>query len=75
MLIAIKDGKILTNEKETFYKRVDIMLADLVAKKDAPVPGFDIQDTKHRDTLFEIRDIYRIEWAVYVISKLSENSE
>jgi hypothetical protein len=56
-------------DPEGFDKRVDAMLAEM---KDGQVPGFKMQDKKvHTNTLRDMRTVYGVEWAAYVITKLA----
>lgn len=65
------DGQENAKDPAAFEKKVDDMLAEM---KDGQVPGFKMEDKKvHTNTLRDMRSIYGIEWAAYIVSKLAAN--
>lgn len=68
LLIKLAEGKQTEEEKKKFDERVNEMLAQM---KPGQVPGFDVNDRTHSQTLQHIRGIYSIEWGMYVVAKLT----
>jgi hypothetical protein len=66
----IVEGKEHTLDPIAFEKKIGEMLEEM---KNTKVDGFDVNDQSHGPTLKAIKSIYAIQWAQYVVVKLSTN--
>ena len=70
VLQLVADGNENEKNKEPFEKKVDELFKDEEVQQ---VQGFDPNNKEaHLKTLREMRSLYCIEWASYVLTKLSE---
>jgi len=65
------EGKDTEADVKAFEKKVDEMLAQM---KPGQVKGFDMSDKSHAKTLRQIRALYALNWASYILVKLSEDN-
>ena len=68
LLGIILEGEENQSDPEEFESKIEEMLVEMRTNK---VPGFDASDSTHGPTLRAIRSIYAIQWANYLIAKLS----
>ena len=63
----IVQGRENDKERDEFEKKVKEMMAQM---KPDTVPGFDVTDKTHVETLRSIRSLYAIEWVKYLVAKM-----